>query len=88
MTHLKLENISHRYGEIEVLKNITLELNKGDLLSILGASGSGKSTLLRTVAGFITPHQGTALINNEPIIQDGKNLVPTERRNIGMVFQA
>ena len=87
MTQIKLENISHRYGETEVLKNINFELNKGDLLAILGASGSGKTTILRTVAGFITPHQGSVHINNMTVIDAGQNLVTPEKRNVGMVFQ-
>ena len=87
MTQLKLEQICHGYGGTQVLHNISLELDQGELLAILGASGSGKTTLLRTIAGFITPQQGSLHIGESTVINAGQNQIPTEHRNIGMVFQ-
>jgi ABC-type Fe3+/spermidine/putrescine transport system ATPase subunit len=65
-----------------VLREISLEVEKGEILALLGPSGSGKTTALRTLAGFETPDAGTIRV-------EGRDLtaLPPERRNFGMVFQ-
>ncbi len=62
---LKLENISHRYGEVEVLRNINLEINQGEIVCLVGPSGCGKSTLLRFIGGLERPSSGRVLQKGE-----------------------
>ena len=56
---LKLKNVSSGYGEIKILKNISLDLNEGEILGILGRNGMGKSTLIKTISGLIKPYEGS-----------------------------
>jgi len=82
MPILSLKNISKNFSSLNVLKNINLELNKGEFFSVVGPSGCGKTTLLRIIAGLEFPSQGEIFI-------DGKkstDLIP-QKRNIGIVFQ-
>ncbi|MBF9049499.1 ATP-binding cassette domain-containing protein [Roseobacter sp. HKCCD9010] len=84
MSQLSIQNISMRFdlpdgGHIQALKDVSLELNSGELMSILGPSGCGKTTLLNIVAGFLAPTNGQVLLN------DHKVLGPDAER--GMVFQ-
>ena len=62
---LKLKNIGFKYEDKEVLKNIDLAVNAGEILGILGPNGSGKSTLLRVMDGVLTPQKGEILINGK-----------------------
>ncbi len=81
---LKIENFSKSYDSVPVLKNISLEVNPGEIFVIMGPSGSGKSVLLKHVAGLETPTNGQIII-------DGKNIAePRTRRELSMalVFQA
>lgn len=79
---LKLQNIEKSYGETRVIKGLSANINKGELVTFIGPSGCGKSTLLRCIAGF-TP------INNGNIVLDGKviNTLLPDKRKTGMVFQ-
>ena len=79
---LKLENIHKFFGSIAALKNINLEINRGELLVILGPSGSGKSTLLRIIGGLEKPDKGRVLINGRDITYE-----PPYKRPTSMVFQ-
>ena len=63
---LKLRNIGFKYEENEVLKNIDLDVNSGEILGILGPNGSGKSTLLRVMDGILIPQSGEIHINGKP----------------------
>jgi spermidine/putrescine ABC transporter ATP-binding subunit len=82
MTALSLKGITKTFGRTAVLRDISLEVDSGDLFFILGASGCGKSTLLRILAGLERPDSGS-------IVVDGRNIleVPAHERGIGMVFQ-
>lgn len=83
---LKIEDLTLSYTDQEVLKNINLELSKGERVSILGESGSGKSSLLRCIAGFEPVNNGRIFVKNKLV--SSKNLmIPTEKRNVGMVAQ-
>lgn len=82
MTYIEVKNLTKSYGNNIVLKNISVQMEKGSLTSLLGASGSGKSTLLRSIAGLEQIDSGNIFINGKDIT----NLEP-KNRNIGMVFQ-
>ena len=79
---VRLENIDLSFGEVHVLKNVSLEIEAGEFFTFLGPSGCGKTTLLRLIAGFETAQQGRVLIGG----QDVSHLAPW-KRNLGMVFQ-
>lgn len=82
MTIISIEHVSHRYDTTDVLHDISLKVNDGGKLAMLGASGSGKTTLLRIIAGIETPTRGNILYDDVPL-----NDIDMMHRNIGMVFQ-
>mgnify|MGYP003329216269 CR=1 FL=1 len=85
---LEIKNLRHSFNtDIEVLKNINLNVSRGEIVSILGPSGCGKTTLLRIIAGLEKQTGGTVNIN-ENIVSDSKSFVPTEKRGIGLVVLA
>ncbi len=63
---LRLQNISHRYGSLEVLRDINLEISQGQIVCIIGPSGCGKSTLLRILGGLESPYRGDVLQVGDP----------------------
>ena len=67
--HLRIENISHRYGATEVLQDISLDIPAGQIVCLVGPSGCGKSTLLRFIGGLERPDAGTVLQIGEPPAQ-------------------
>lgn len=82
MAYIEFKNIDKFYGDNHVLKEINLEINKGDFVTLLGPSGCGKSTLLRCLAGLEQISGGQIMLDGEDIT----NKDPKDR-NIGMVFQ-
>ena len=82
MSYIRFENISKSFGKNEVLKNIDLEVEKGQLVTLLGPSGCGKSTLLRCLSGLETVTSGKVYLDGKDIT----NVNPKDR-DIGMVFQ-
>lgn len=83
MTSLSLKDVSKSYGEVEVLRNINLEIEQGELIVFVGPSGCGKSTLLRMIAGLEKITGGTLEIDDIVV-----NDVPPAQRGIAMVFQS
>ncbi|MDA9663430.1 ABC transporter ATP-binding protein [Candidatus Pelagibacter sp.] len=80
---VKFEEVDKSYdGEILVVKNLNLDIPKGEFLTMLGPSGSGKTTCLMMLAGFETPTNGEIYLDGEPISN-----IPPNKRGIGMVFQ-
>lgn len=73
-------------GDQYVLKDFSLTVAKGEIVSVVGLSGSGKSTVLRLIAGLEVPASGTIRINDK-VVADKNTFVPPEKRKIGMVFQ-
>ncbi|MCU0888126.1 MAG: ABC transporter ATP-binding protein [Rubritepida sp.] len=83
---LLLEDIRHSYGAREVLRGVTLEVARGEILCLLGPSGDGKTTLLRLVAGLEPLQHGRISLNGTTLAEPGRE-VPPEGRNVGFVFQ-
>ncbi|PSL31667.1 L-arginine ABC transporter ATP-binding protein [Planomicrobium soli] len=83
---IKVEKLHKSFGNHEVLKNITTEIKKGQVVSIIGPSGSGKSTFLRCLNLLETPTSGTILISGQNLMESNKNNQKI-RQQIGMVFQ-
>jgi len=79
---LQINNLRKTYGDFTAVKDIQLNIHKGEFLTLLGGSGSGKTTTLLSVAGFLEPTSGEILLNGDSIIDK-----PAHKRNIGMVFQ-
>ncbi|WP_018901891.1 ABC transporter ATP-binding protein [Rhizobium sp. 2MFCol3.1] len=86
MTLLTIEGASKRYGQVQALDNISLEVTAGSRTAVVGPSGSGKTTLLRIIAGFEQPDQGRVTLNGE-LLADGPAAVPAHKRGIGIVSQ-
>ncbi|SHI02123.1 putative spermidine/putrescine transport system ATP-binding protein [Sporobacter termitidis DSM 10068] len=82
MAYIQFEKINKRFGANHVLRDISLTIEKGQLVTLLGPSGCGKSTLLRTLAGLEAPDSGRVILDGEDIT--GKD---PRRRNVGMIFQ-
>jgi len=81
-------NIHKSYGSLEVLKGIDLVINKGEIVSVVGASGAGKTTLLQIIGTLDKPTSGTIQFDNQNIASLGeKQLAAFRNRNIGFVFQ-
>lgn len=89
MIELTVENLHLTYGDNPVLKGVSMDLKRGEVVSLLGPSGSGKTTLLRAVAGLEKPTQGRITIGKN-VVYDGtpRSEVPAEERNLGLVFQS
>ncbi len=83
---LKVEHLSKSFGDLEVLKDINMEICVGEVISVIGPSGSGKSTFLRCINLLETPNHGTITYEDQ-IVNDGKYDVRRLHQEIGMVFQ-
>ncbi len=79
---LRLDNITHRFGDVVAVSDVTLDIGGGELVALLGPSGCGKSTLLRIMSGFIRQSAGHVLFD-----EAGVDHLPPNRRGVGIVFQ-
>lgn len=85
---LKVDSINVYYGNIQALKGVSLEINQGEIVTLIGANGAGKSTLLKTISGLLKPKQGEILYENsaiggkpaQAIVKKGISQVPEGRR--------
>lgn len=85
---IKIENLTKKFGELEVLKGVSLTVNKGEVISIVGPSGAGKTTLLQLIGTLDKPTSGTIRFNGDDTGKMGSNKLATFRnRHIGFVFQ-
>ncbi|MFZ9563177.1 MAG: amino acid ABC transporter ATP-binding protein, partial [Burkholderiales bacterium] len=83
---IEFKNISKWYGNFQVLKNCTTQVEKGEVVVVCGPSGSGKSTLIKCVNGLEPFQQGEMIVNGKSVGNKSTNL-PQLRAKIGMVFQ-
>ena len=93
MAILEVTNLKKSFGKTEVLKNISFELNRGEVLSIIGSSGSGKTTLLRCINSLETADSGKIIVDGSTIFDSDsttkltKEQKRTNQLNVGLVFQ-
>ncbi len=81
-SQLELQDITHRYGQVAALEDVSLTITDGEFVTLLGPSGCGKTTLLRIVAGFVRPSEGRLLLQGRDVTR-----MPPHRRPVNMVFQ-
>ena len=86
MPLIALEDVHKRFGENEVLKGVTLRVDAGEVVAIIGKSGSGKSTMLRCINGLETPDGGAIMVGDAQVADDDLRLRAL-RLKVGMVFQ-
>lgn len=85
---IKIENIYKSYGSLQVLKGINMQIQKSEIVSVLGDSGAGKTTLLQIIGTLLKPDSGSVLIDNTNIIDlKDKKLANFRNQEIGFVFQ-
>ncbi|MDE8164637.1 amino acid ABC transporter ATP-binding protein, partial [Erysipelothrix rhusiopathiae] len=87
MSFLSISHLNKSFGELQVLKDINLEIKKGEVVSCIGSSGSGKSTLLRCINLLETFDNGTITFNNEDVT-DQQMDINKYRSQVGMIFQS
>ncbi|NTV63257.1 MAG: ABC transporter ATP-binding protein [Oscillochloris sp.] len=80
MALLELENVHTYYGKIHALKGISLKIEQGEIVTLIGSNGAGKSTTLRTISGLLTPRHGHVQLNGKPI----HNIPPHEIVKLGV----
>lgn len=84
---LEIKNLKKSYGQNQVLKDISITVQKGEVISIIGSSASGKSTFLRSINLLETPTEGQIFYHGQDVLAKGYNLT-TYREKLGMVFQS
>jgi len=84
---IQVRNLSKHFGELVVLKDVSADIRKGEVISVIGPSGTGKSTFLRCLNLLETPTGGSIEINGIPLLAKGTH-VPKVRQKMGMVFQS
>jgi len=94
MSYFSIDNLTKNFGELGVLRGISLDMQKGEVLSVIGSSGSGKTTLLRCINFLETPSSGNIILDGEVMYGDAETKrIPEKelrrrRMNFGLVFQS
>ena len=83
---IKMDGVNKYFGDYHALRDINLEIGRGDVVVVLGPSGSGKSTLCRTINRLETIDEGSIAIDGTPLPEEGRELAKL-RADVGMVFQ-
>ncbi len=84
---IRVENVSKKFNKTHALKNVSLEVNKGDIISLIGPSGSGKSTLLRCIHGLEHVDKGKIYMDDEWMNPNDEKKFRAQRNRMGFVFQ-
>ncbi len=87
MSYIEVDRVSKSFGERVAINQLSLHIERSERLVLFGPSGCGKTTVLRLLAGLEVPDQGSIRIDDRVVTRAGKNLVPPEKRDLGMVFQ-
>jgi polar amino acid transport system ATP-binding protein len=85
--HLEIERLSAAYGNQPVLQDVSLGIDKGEIVSLIGPSGSGKSTLLRVLVGLLPPSAGAVKLEGQPIDYKNRRHLKAARDRFAIVFQ-
>lgn len=85
---IRIENLTKKFGELQVLKGVSLEVKRGEVISIVGPSGAGKTTLLQLIGTLDKPTAGKIFFDNEELSRmNSKRLATFRNKHIGFVFQ-
>ena len=87
MPQIEIKSLNAYYDKLHVLKDINLNVEKGEILSLIGPSGSGKSSLLKMLVGLLTPKSGEVNLNNKSVSYSNKSDLRSIREQIAIVFQ-
>jgi simple sugar transport system ATP-binding protein len=85
MSLLELQNLSKNFGAIQAVRNVSLKVERGEIVGLMGDNGAGKSVLVRLVAGNYPPSSGKILIENKPVVFH--NPIEARRSGIEIVYQ-
>src|SRR5690606_4388955 len=81
--YIRFENVTKKFGDVQAVRDVTLNIYEREFFALLGASGCGKSTLLRMLAGFERPTSGRILLDGQDLTD-----IPPYRRPVNMMFQS
>src|SRR6187549_276440 len=84
---IDVENLSVRFGRQQVLRDITIEVPRGQTLAVIGESGCGKTVLLKTIIGLVSPTEGSAVFDGRPFTGLSDHELAAQRTRFGFVFQ-
>ena len=85
---IEIKNINKRYGSLQVLRDVCVDIHQGEVVSIVGPSGAGKTTLLQIIGTLDRPDSGSIIFNGTDVLKlKGRELAHFRNRNIGFVFQ-
>jgi len=87
VSYIEVNRVSKSFGERVAINQLSLRIERSERLVLFGPSGCGKTTVLRLLAGLDVPEKGDIRIDGRVVASSGKNLVPPEKRDLGMVFQ-